>query len=199
MLYVYDNQIVEDLRKSFNSSEVGEPVVCVVPPENITSIAAQLQDDKIKFPLIAVTREKNIPVDSALTNFSRMHVGVPTVFDERKNEIYYEKSTPIKLDYTLVCMSTNTADIDELIRELLFKYTSQYFLTIRVPYESKRKIRFGVRIDPSEEIEWYTTTSDYLNSGQLHSAGIKLHIDGAVLITYTPAKLQRTEYYVDVE
>lgn len=199
MLYLYDNAIVEDLRQSFNQDNTSEPVVCVVPPENIISIAAQLQEDKIKFPIIAVSRAKNVPVDNTLANFTRMHEGVATVFDKENNILYHEKAIPIKLEYTLACMSTNTADIDELIRELLFKYTSQYFLTIKVPYESKRRIRFGVRVNPDEEVEWYTTSADYLESGKLHSAGIKLYIDGAVLLTYTPVKLKRTAYVTDIK
>lgn len=198
MLWAYDNAIVEDIRESFNQDTTVGPVVCVVPPENIVSIAAQLQDDKIHFPMIAVSRSDNVPVNSDLLNFTRLHEGVPTVFDKESNIIYHEKAMPVKLEYTLVCMATNTADIDELIRELIFKYTSQYFLTLQVPYESKRKIRFGVRIDPTEEIERLTSSSDYIQDGKLHSAGIKLYIDGAVMLTYTPVKLRRLVTEIDV-
>lgn len=199
MLWCYDDAIVTDLRKSFNSLTDTEPVVCVVPPEAIISIAAQLQDDKIKFPLVAVNRSDNIPIDNNLINFTRAHSGVPTVFDKAKNEFYFEKAVPVKLEYELVVMSTNTADVDELVRELIFKYTTQYFLTIQTPYESKRNIRFGVRINPEDEIQRYSTTSDYLQEGKLHSAGIRLYVDGAVLLTYTPVKLRRMEVELDVD
>lgn len=199
MLYCYDNKIVEDLRQSFNHNTSADPVVCVVPPENIISIAAQLQDDKIHFPLIAVSRDDNIPIKKELNNFTRAHSGVPVVFNNETNELYYEKVLPVDLKYKLVCMSTNTADVDELIRELIFKYVTQYFMTIQIPYESKRKIRFGVHVDVDEEIEWYSTTSDYINEGKLHSAGINLYVDGAVLVTYTPVKLQRLEPGVDIK
>lgn len=196
MLYLYDEAICDDLQSSFNTDIAQGPVVKVVPPEDIISIAAQVQDDKLQFPLIAVSRDENIPIDNQLTNFTRMHRGVPTTFDSENNEIYHEKALPVKLVYTLICMGTNTADVDELIRELLFKYTSQYFITIQVPYESKRKIRFGVRVNPEEEIEWYSTTSTYLQEGKLHSAGIKLYVDGAVLLHYTPVKLRRVTHEI---
>lgn len=197
MLWVYDNKIVEDLKMSFNSIEDSDPVVSVVPPEGIISIAAQVQDDKLHFPIVAVARNENIPIDNTLTNFTRMHKGVPTVFDSDKNELYYEKAVPIKLEYELVCLGTTTADVDELLRELMFKYTSQYFITIEVPYESKRNIRCGLRIDPSEEITWYSRSIDYLESGKVHSAGVKLHVDGAVLLTYTPVKLRRLAHEIE--
>ena len=198
MIWVYDNAIVDDLKKSFTHAPGEDPVVSIVPPDDVISIAAQVQDDKIRYPLIALTRDSNIPVDTDRWNFTRAHKGVATVFDKEHNLIYYEKITPIKLEYTLACIATNTADVDELIRELLFKYSSQYFLTLTIPYESKRKIRFGVRVNPDEDVEYYSTTSNYLNEGKLHSAGIKLHIDGAVLVNYTPAKLKRLDTEVGV-
>ena len=196
MIWCYDNAVQEDILKSFTPEPGGRPVVSVVPPDDIIRIAAQIQDDKLHFPLIALSREDNIPIDNERLNFTMLHKGVGTVVDKETNMIYYEKVMPIKLDYTLVCMATNTADVDELVRELLFKYTHQYFLTITVPYESKRKIRFGVRVNPDEEIERVTSTSNYLNEGKLHSAGIKLHIDGAVMINYTPQKLTRLDLEV---
>lgn len=198
MLYLYDNAIVKDIYKSFNSDTMQNPVVSVVPPDDIISIAAQVQEDKLHFPMVAVARETNIPVDQSLANFTRLHSGVPTAFDEENNIIYHEKSIPIKLSYNLVCMGTRTADVDELLKELMFKYASQYFLTLKIPYESKRHIRFGIRIDPDSEIEWYSTSSNYLQEGKLHSAGIKLNVDGAVLLSYTPIKLRRVGHELEV-
>lgn len=196
MLYLYDDAICDDLRESFNEGVVGQPVVSVVSPENITSIAAQVQDDVIHFPLVAVEREKETPIDARLTNFTRSHKGVATVFDNKTNMLYFEKSIPIKLSYNLIVMSTNTADIDEILRELIFKYTQQYFLSIKVPYESKRRIRFGIYMNQDQNIEWYSTSSNYLKEGTLHSAGIHLDIDGAVLLTYTPVHLRRIKHEV---
>lgn len=198
MIWAYDSAIVEDLRNSFSTEPGQDPVVSIVPPEDIVSIAAQAQEDKIRYPMIAITRDNNMPIDTERWNFTRAHKGIATVFDTKDNMIYYEKATPVQLQYTLVCISTNTADVDELIRELLFKYTSQYFLTVTIPYESKRKIRIGVRVNPDDDIEYYTTTSNYLEEGKLYSAGIKLHIDGAVLISYTPSKLRRFDTEVGV-
>lgn len=196
MIWCYDNAIVDDLKQSF-TDEYGSCAVSIVPPDNIVDIAAQVNDDKIQFPIIAISRESTISVDSSRTNFTALHQGMPVVFDPKRNEYYNEKVIPLDLSYTLVAMSTNTADVDELMRELIFKYTDQYFLTIRVPYESKRKIRFAIRISPDSSIEWYTTTSNYLAEGKLHSAGISLRIDGAVMMTYTPVKLRRLEVEID--
>lgn len=196
MIWCYDNAIVDDLKNSFNTDD-GHPVVSVVPPENIVTIAAQLEDDKISFPMLALSRSSTIDIDNNRTNFTAIHDGMPVVFDPKRNLFFNEKQIPVKLSYNLVCLATNTADVDELIRELIFKYTQQYFLSFRIPYESKRKIRFGIQMAPNSSIEWYATTSDYLTSGSLHSAGITLNIDGAVMLSYTPIKLRRMSYEID--
>ena len=76
MVYLYDNAICNDLRRSLGSSTVS-----VVGPDKIMEIAAQLQEDKIHFPLVCLYRKRDMPIDTSRTNFSRMHFGVQAVID----------------------------------------------------------------------------------------------------------------------
>lgn len=191
MIWVYDNAIVEDLKKAFNPENVPNPTVAVIDPEHAMDLAAQVQEDKIKFPVVALTRTNNIAIDESLRNFTKEKKGIITTFDNEKNILYQERTMPIKLSYELSVFTTNTADMDEIIRELLFKYSSMYFLTITIPYESKRKIRFGVVADISNGIEIKSTTSAYIAEGKLYGAAITLNCEGCVLVHYTPRKLQR--------
>ena len=94
MLYKYDNSICDDLRDSFNQDILDGPVVKVIEPENIVSLAAQIQEDKISFPVVALSRD-DPEIDRARMNFTRLHQGVSTVFDAEKNEYYNEKVIPI--------------------------------------------------------------------------------------------------------
>lgn len=197
MLYVYDNAIVDDLTKSFNPNAVADPVVKVISPEHAVEVAAQIQEDKLSFPIAMLTRSDDINIDTSRTNFTRMHKGVLSVMDPATNLLYYEKAVPIKLAYSLTVLTTNTADMDELVRELIFKYTSMYFLTIQLPYECKRKVRFGIRIDPDSTIARSSSSGDYLGKGQLHQSILSLVCDGCVLVSYTPAKLKRTAYEIE--
>lgn len=198
MIYLYDNALVDDLKKSFNPHAVENPVVQVIPPENITNIAAQLQNDEISFPLVAVTRSEDTPIDTKRSNFTQMKRGIQSVIDPKTNLLYYERAIPIELSYSLTVLTTNTADMDELIRELTFKYLSMYFLTIKLPYECNRKVRFGVTIDLETDIQRTSGVVEYLNTGQLYQSIIPLKCDGCVLVHYTPAHLTRTEYEVDL-
>lgn len=197
MLYLYDRAICKDLRRSLDPDNVPNPVVSVVENDQIAGIAAQLQEDKISFPIICVRRNDNTPIDQSRMNFTRAHRGVASVLDDKTNELYYEKAIPINLSYTLCIYATNQADIDELVRELTFKYISMYFLTIQLPYESDRSLRFGVSIDPDTEISRASGSSQYLENGTLYEADIPIRCDGCVLLTYTSAKLRRIEYQIE--
>lgn len=194
MLYLYDNEIVKDLQKSFNPDNVPDPVVKVISPEAAIGVTAQLLKDELKFPVVVLERDDNTPIDAERWNFARLHRGVACVFDKEKNNYYYEKILPIDLKYTLTILSTNVADRDELVKELLFKYTQMYFLTIKLPYESDRKIRFGISINPDNEITQNSGVAEYLSSGQLYQTSIPLKCDGAVMAYYTPVQLKRLEY-----
>lgn len=190
MIYLYDNAICDDLRSSFNRNNVENPVVTVISSEQAISIAAQIQDDRLSFPIVALIRRPNsVQVDSARMNFSRAHFGVGTVIDKETNNVYYEKVLPVTLEYSLTVLTTNIVDRDEIIRELLFKYVNMYFLSIRLPYEADRVVRFGVRITTDTDIDYSSGTPEYLQSGSLYQAIIPLRCDGCVLVTYTPAHL----------
>ena len=189
MLWCYDNSICEDLEQSFVMPDGAEPVVRVIDPEHIVGLAAQIQNDEISLPLITVER-KDYTIDNNRTNFSRRHFGVATVIDNKTNEIYYERAIPIDLQYTLNILTSNQIDMDEIVKELIFKYNDMYFLTIKPPYESKNKYRFGVRVDVSA-IEKRSGASEYIESGQLYQTSIPLICDGAVLLHYVPVHLKR--------
>lgn len=196
MIYLYDTAIVDDLQSSFNT-DINNPVVRVVSPDQVIGTVAQIKEDQISFPIVALERVTPVDVDETRYNFTRAMTGVDTVFDKDTNNFYKEKSIPINLSYTLTALTTNQEDMDELIRELIFKYTSMYFLKIRVPYESKREITFGVMIDKAAGINQTSGVSEYIASGQLYKTSLTLRCQGCVLLNYTPVHMTRNVYNVE--
>ena len=192
MLYNYDNALAKDLEDSFNSN------ICVkvVDAEKGIDLAAQVENDSISFPLVLLTRYPDAPIDKNRYNFTRAHKGVATVIDKEKNELYFEKAVPVELKYDLTILTTNTVDRDELVKELLFKYTSMYFVSMDLPYESTRKIRFGVSVDVESEISNKSGVLDYLDSGTVYQSIIPLRCEGCVMLSYTPVKLKRSQLEV---
>jgi len=197
MLYLYDRAIVDDIKASLTGE--ANPNVVATDAENFPGIIAQMQNDTITYPLILVQRSEDTPIDTSLTNFTRYQFGVPCVFDNDKNNIYFERALPVKLEYTLRIITTNVADRDELARELFYKYISMYFLTIQLPYESDRKIRFAINVDFDYGIKNESQSFDYLASGALYQATIVLKTLGCVSLTYTPRHLQRPLHSSDIK
>lgn len=199
MLYLYDNAIVDDLRESFkiDDPESGKPVVGVVSPDAMIGIAAQIQDDLIGLPFVTLERNDPISIDSARTNFVKSKIGVDCVFDPETNNYYKERSLPISLSYTLSAFTSNQADLDEIMREIMFKYDAQYFLSIEVPYEGRRPLAFGVSIDWGQGISQKSGVSEYSASGTLYQASMQLDCEGCVLLNYVPVHIQRNVYQVD--
>lgn len=196
MIYLYDKTICDDLRKSFNPDNLSDTVVKFVDTEEIVNLAAQIQNDEIQFPVVGISREGSVSIDKSRMNFTRLHKGVQAVLDEATNNLYYEKSIPIQLNYEITLLTTNIADMDELVREILFKYSDMYFLTMELPYEAKRSVRFGLIIDRDKEIQRSSAHVEYINEGKLYQTLIPLKVEGAVLVTYTPAHLRREAHEV---
>lgn len=189
MLYLYDSAIAKDIKSSFADDE-GNSAVKVVDPQAAVDILAQIQEDNVKFPAVVLTRDSVYSFDTQRSNFTAMHRGVLTVMDTETNQLYYEKVIPIRLKYNLTLLATNTADIDELAKELLFKYLQMYYLSIRLPYEADRVIRFGISITAESDIQQSSGSFEYLESGKLYQTIIPLTCEGCVLVSYTPCRLK---------
>lgn len=199
MLYVYDKAISEDLRQSFDPQAMGTSAVRVVDPDMAVDVVSQISNDEFKFPAVVVTRSGDYSIDTERMNFTRLHRGVSAVIDPKTNNLYDERVVPVSLSYNLTVLATNTADADELTRELLFKYYSMYFITTQVPYESKRKIRFGITIDDSQPIEQTSRLLEYVQGGKAYQTIVHLRTEGCVLVTYVPRKLPRYEQSTHVD
>lgn len=189
MLYIFDQAVIDDLKKSL-TAEMNQNVV-LTDAENYPGILAQIQNDTITYPLILLHRDDDTPIIKEQMNFTRYQFGVPCVFDSDRNNIYYERALPVDVQYTLRILSTNVADTDELSRELFYKYISMYFLTVQLPYESDRKIRFGISVDVDYGIKKESGSFDYIKSGALYQSTIHLKTQGCVSLTYTPRHLTR--------
>jgi hypothetical protein len=190
VLYKYDQAICDNLKASL--TDEANKNVFLTDADNYPGIIAQIQNDTISYPLILLHRDEDTPVITELMNFTRYKKGVPCVFDNKKNNVYYERALPVQLNYTLRILSHNVADTDELARELFYKYLSMYFLTIQLPYESDRKIRFGVQVDADYGIKRESGSGEYLASGALYQSTMRLLTQGCVSITYTPRHVNRT-------
>lgn len=189
MLYLYDRSLCDNLKASL--TDEANKNVFLTDADNYPGILAQIQEDTITYPLILLHRDDDTPIKTNQMNFTRYQFGVPCTFDNKTNNIYYERALPVDVNYTLRILSTNVADTDELARELFYKYITMYYLTVQLPYESDRKIRFGVAVDMDYGIKRESGSFDYISTGALYQSTMRLKTEGCVMITYTSRHLQR--------
>ena len=199
MLYLYDNAIVDDLKRTIDPEGGANPNVIMTDVDNYQGILAQMQEDKITYPLFLLVRHDDMPIKTELLNFARYMRGVPAGFDPKTNNIYYERALPVDLKYTLWILTTNVADRDECAREIYYKYLSMYYLHIDLPYEVDRRIRFGIRIDPGTGIENASGSSQYTQTGSIYQAHLEFITDGCVMINNTPRHLKITQMSKDIK
>lgn len=190
MIYCFDNAICNDLSSAIAEGSGLNDVVKVMDKAGIIQLIAQIKEDQVSFPVVCLIRHPETPIDTDRANFTRIHKGTAACYDPVTHNVYYEKAIPIKLEYDLTVLATNTADRDELVREVLFRYTNTYFIDMDLPYEADRKLRFGVAI--SGDVTSDSGSFEYISSGALYQAIIPLRCEGAVLLSYTPRHIERT-------
>ena len=198
MIYKYDSALVEDMKRTIDPDGGANPNVMCITIDQYQSVIAQLQEDKISYPIILLIRDDDIPIKTDLMNFVRYKKGVPAVIDPKTNNVYYERALPIDLRYTIQILTTNVADRDEISREIIFKYESEYYLHIESPYEVKRKMRFGVQIDRTFGIKNDSASSEYLAEGKIYITMMELLTDGCVMLNNTPRHLKVTKMSKDI-
>jgi len=198
MQHLYDNAVVEDLQRDFITADGKLSVAVRMVDENqMMGVIAQIQSDEVEFPYVILSRVGGDTIDQNLKNFTMMHRGVPAVFEPTKNEFYHEKWIPIELGYDITVVGTNTAQIDEVLRELQFKYINMFYLTIRLPYESDRKIRFGI-ISTGDPPERGRMASGHMEDGHLYIATLPTECIGAGIVDYRKVKLKRLEGQINL-
>lgn len=200
MLYLYDNAIVEDLQKAIDPQGNMNQNIKAMNPGELIGLLAEIEEDKVSFPLVCVIRDEDITLDSNRANFARLHSGHVECFDPKTNNLYFEKSVPIELKYAIHILATNSADLDELTREIFFRYSSKYFITMKKPYEGKiNDIRFGVSIPPGVTIRRESANSEYIKEGKLYESIIPITCDGAVWLSYTPRHMTRVVHDIELK
>ena len=195
MLWIYDEAIAKDLSSAIDTDGGANSCVKVIEPDAIMGLIAQMQEDKIQFPLVCLTRDSDYNIDTNRTNFTAMKKGVPIGYDSEHNTLYLEKIIPVNLSYTINILTTNTIDADEMLKEILFRYTSMYFVTVDIPYEiDNRSIRIGIQVEP-DSIKKTSANLEYITNGALYQTSMQIQCQGAVLISYTPKHMERL--YID--
>lgn len=162
MIKWYDDAIVNKLR-----SITGDDRIAVVPPESLFRyIATSTGDDRVKAPMVALTR-----LDYTLTRRSRTPAssqGVPIGRSSDGKKIDELQFIPVQIDYQLDIITRNRDDNDLLTSEIIFYFTNHPTLLVEIGKGANVKHKFSIffneTVEDNSDIESHISKGEYFRS-----------------------------------
>lgn len=159
LIYLYDNAIVDKFRSLFKDSRI-----TVQPPENAIRYVAQLSNDDVKFPLIALNRT-SWSLRSGDISWAQSRTGIANRLNP-DNTISVMRAIPIQMEYQLDVYTVDRLTSDEIYRELIFYFIKNPTLEVEIPYTVDGKHVFNLDINP--DITDNSDTVEHVNKGVLY-------------------------------
>lgn len=175
-VYYYDQSITDYLSKAFGSQ------VYVTPADTIIRNLSDLNEDKIRLPLLNLERS-GVVVRSTRNSYMN-HTGLGfksdnTIIDTNEDPDYRLQAVPITINYIIDIWTRDRLTNDNIFRELLMYLIDQPELLVKIPYGVGSSHKFNIFVEES-----ITDNSDIVNHpnyGVLFRTSIPLYTDDAYL------------------
>lgn len=176
--YLYDNAVVEDLRRIIGDSRIG-----IIPVENVYDVIPRMDNDKLTLPLVTVTRT-SWEIQSDDVNHSAKYEGALSQIipnDPKFNETRIQKFQfmPMRLEYAIDIWTRTRRENDEFVRELFWYYSISPTLRIKVPYDLDFDHNFNLFIEPS--IIDNSDVTQHKLKGEMFRQTLSIYTDDAKL------------------
>lgn len=170
--YLYDEALVENLRTLTKDTRIH-----IVPPDNLFRLIGRIEEDEIEMPLISLVR-----TGWQLAN-SRPHTakfdGALSGYDESSKKLERLQALPINISYQLDVWTKTRLENDNILRELIFYYSTHPTLLVRIGYGLDITHNFNIFID--NDIEDNSDIVEHRNRGEYFRQTISLYTDDAYL------------------
>lgn len=141
--------------------------------------ADDTQDQPFKLPLITLTRSKDIELLSTIKQ-PKSYEGLKLL--STQEETLHLNVIPIKLLYDLTIYTKTEEEVDEYVRNFLFKLINNPVIKVRIPYNNTQ-IEHVANIRVLSNISDTSDISERIFSGQFHCWTIQLEIQDAFLFS----------------
>ena len=141
--------------------------------------ADDTQDQPFKLPLITLTRSKDIELLSTIKQ-PKSYEGLKLL--STSEETLHLNVIPIKLLYDLTIYTKTEEEVDEYVRNFLFKLINNPVIKVRIPYNNTQ-IEHVANIRVLSNISDTSDISERIFSGQFHCWTIQLEIQDAFLFS----------------
>lgn len=168
--YLYDEALVNKLREIS-----GDERIRIVPPERAIMFLAQFDKDKDKLPAIIVSRGP-ITINNDLRNQVSILKGQTTRINS-DNTASKVKLIPMRMEWNIDVYTVDRFSCDEIIRELVFYFTTYPRFSIKVPYDLDIYQNFDVFLN--EDITDNSDLIEFPNTGEYFRETISLYTENA--------------------
>lgn len=176
---LYDKAITEKIK-----NWVVDPNLTILYPDEVRRFFQEVADqnnDKIKLPLIAISRDRDYELDltSKLPQISK-----GLTFNVNNGIADSLKSIPMKLHYQISVYTRYREEAEEYVRNLVFNIILNPTLTIQIPYNNS-KIEQNSYMKLQSTIRDASDIPERLISGQFTRIVLKVDLPDARLFSYT--------------
>ena len=177
----YDEAITQKIKNWLADSSK----LRVLSPEEsnrLIQLAAEDSNDKpLQLPLIAISRNKDIEIGSAIKQ-NKSFDGLVIGKDETTASTIHLNVIPIKTTYQLDIYTKKRIEADEYVRQYLFKLINNPQIIIEIPYNNKI-VRHTANLRVLNTISDTSDISAHIFPGQFYKWTIQLELHDGFLFS----------------
>ncbi len=157
----------------------------VLSPEETTRLiqltAEDSNDQPIKLPLIAISRNKDIEIESAIKQ-NKSFDGLILEKDSAAAATVHLNVIPIKTTYQLDIYTKKRIEVDEYVRQYLFKLINNPQIIIEIPYNNY-VVRHTANLRVLGTVSDTSDISTHIFPGQFYKWTIQLELQDGFLFS----------------
>lgn len=197
---LYDQAIVNDFRRIFHNGNI-----FISDTEETFDLLAKVDRDDIKFPIISLTRTGWSLTDNRphSLKFEGSVVDIREATDDPDEDykiVRRIQAIPIIINYNIDVWTESRRQNDDIMRELIFYYSTSPTLSVKVPYGAKICHHFNLFFN--SEVEDNSDIPAHKNRGRYFRQTIGMYTDDAYLwntFTRLPTVVREEDVKVFIE
>lgn len=168
--YLYDEAVVNKLREV-----TGDSRIHVISPDQSISFLAQFDNDRVELPAVVVSRNS-----VNLLDYRNQAVALKGQSVRRGSEdnLYVKAQLiPMRVEWSIDIYTVDRYSCDEIVRELVFFFTTCPRFEVKVPYQLDIIQNFDVLL--SSEIVDNTDLLEFPNTGEKFRETLTIYTENA--------------------
>lgn len=169
-VYLYDEALVERLRQV-----TGDNRIHVISPDQVVTFLAQFDRDQVKLPAIVISRGS-----VNLLDYRNQVVALKGQTARRNSEdnlVVKAQLIPMRIEWNIDVFTVDRYSCDEIVRELVFYFTTSPRFEVKIPYQLDIVQNFDVFLSP--EIVDNTDLLEFQNTGERFRETLSVYTENA--------------------